>query len=268
MAKRKAVFFDIDNTIWDFHNVIPESTVRAIRALRRNGHLALLCSGRTRGFIRDPALLNIGFDGIISGCGTLLEFDGKTLFYYSVSKDMALRTLKTVQNYGFRSILEGREHLYLNPEDFANDLYGEKLRRDMGEHLFNISDHWGEWEFSKFSCDTRGCDQAAGVAALSEDYDAIIHNENVVEFVPKGFDKGTGIQRLCELIGQDLDNTVAFGDSVNDLGMFAVCGTSVCMGNGVDAAKLAADMVTSALDDNGIWNGCLRLGLIGEEDAV
>ena len=33
----KAVFFDIDGTIWDAHMWIPESTKRAIRALRENG---------------------------------------------------------------------------------------------------------------------------------------------------------------------------------------------------------------------------------------
>lgn len=262
MAERKALFFDIDNTIWDFRNHIPDSTVEAIRSLRRNGHLALLCSGRTRGYIRHPDLLGIGFDGIISGCGTLLEYGGETLFYYRLPPETALKAVETAREWGFRSILEGRDYLYMDPEEFAGDAYGDKLRHDLGDRLRSISGNWGTWEISKFSCDTRDCDQAGGLAALAEDFDAIVHTRNVAELVPKGFHKGDGIRRLCGKIGVALEDTVAFGDGANDLGMFAVCGASVCMGNGADAAKRAADLVTTALDEDGIWNACKTLGLI------
>ena len=50
-----------------------------IRMLRENGHLAFR-SGRTRAFIQDERLLALGFDGIVAGCGTWIEMDGKTLF--------------------------------------------------------------------------------------------------------------------------------------------------------------------------------------------
>ena len=72
----KAAFFDIDGTLWDSCNEIPESTVEAIRKLRENGNLAFLCSGRTRAYIQNPSLLEIGFDGIVSGCGTMIEYRG------------------------------------------------------------------------------------------------------------------------------------------------------------------------------------------------
>ena len=259
---KTAVFFDIDNTIWDFHNHIPESTKSAIRALREKGSLAFLCSGRARGFIRDPSLLEIGFDGIVSGCGTLLEYEGETLFYHRIPDEIALRSVETARRFGFRSILEGREWLYMDVEEFAGEPYGEKLRRDLGERLRSIRDEWGKWEFSKFSCDTRNCDQAAGLAALAEDFDAIVHNEYVVELVPRGFSKGEGIRRICGILGVDLTDTVAFGDSANDLSMFEVCGRSVCMGNGSEAAKRAAGMVTTSLEEDGIWNACKALSLI------
>ncbi|MDD6057704.1 MAG: HAD hydrolase family protein, partial [Clostridiales bacterium] len=42
---KKAVFFDIDGTIWDEHMQIPASTVTAVQRLRENGHYAFLCSG-------------------------------------------------------------------------------------------------------------------------------------------------------------------------------------------------------------------------------
>lgn len=44
MSMRKAIFFDIDGTLWDWNNEIPKSTVQALYSLRKNGHLTFLCS--------------------------------------------------------------------------------------------------------------------------------------------------------------------------------------------------------------------------------
>jgi predicted mannosyl-3-phosphoglycerate phosphatase (HAD superfamily) len=44
---KKLLFFDIDGTLWDNRSRIPESTVRAIRRARENGHLAFINSGRS-----------------------------------------------------------------------------------------------------------------------------------------------------------------------------------------------------------------------------
>ena len=65
-------FFDIDNTLWDFHMNIPESTKEAIRCLHENGHYVFLNSGRARAMIRDPRLFadavrfeRIGYDAMM-----------------------------------------------------------------------------------------------------------------------------------------------------------------------------------------------------------
>ena len=65
---KKVVFLDIDGTIWDAVNYIPESTVTAIHKMQENGHAVFINSGRSRSFIREQKLLDIGFDGIVSGC--------------------------------------------------------------------------------------------------------------------------------------------------------------------------------------------------------
>lgn len=259
---KKAVFFDIDGTLWGFDNQIPESAKRAIHALQKNGHLAFLCSGRSRAFIREPELLKIGFDGIVSACGAMIEYKGEIVFLKELERELLIRTVSTLRRYGFCPILEGKEYLYMDLEDFRGDPYGKKLEAEMGEHLRPISPYWGEWEVCKFSCATVNADQKGCMEALKEDFDFIVHNEFVVEIVPKGFHKGTGIRKVCELLGVDPADTFAFGDSVNDLGMFEAAGTAVAMGNGTQAAKDAADYVTDSLYEDGIWNACRHFGLI------
>jgi len=259
--QKKAVFFDIDGTLWDIDNHIPNSTREAIRLLRLNGHLAFINSGRCRAYIRHPDLLSLDFDGIVSGCGTMIEYQGETIFCELIDRPFLESTIRLIRSYGFRPILEGPEFLYMDDEEFAGDFYGEKVKREMGEQLRSIEGEWGNWDVCKFSCATVDADTDACFKALEKDFDFMVHNAAVVEIVPKGHHKGTGIGKVCELLGMDIADTIAFGDSVNDLGMLQSAGFSVVMGNGADAAKEQADYVTAPLCEDGIWKACRHLGL-------
>ncbi len=53
---------------------------------------------------------------------------------------------------------------------------------------------------------------------------------------------------------------IAFGDGENDLSMFSAVGTSVAMGNAQDTVKAAATYVTTAVDDDGIYNAAKHFG--------
>jgi hydroxymethylpyrimidine pyrophosphatase-like HAD family hydrolase len=72
---KKAVFFDLDNTLWvETTGRMPESTKEAMRRLKENGVYIFLCTGRTRGFIRNKKILDLEFDGFVTGCGTHVDF--------------------------------------------------------------------------------------------------------------------------------------------------------------------------------------------------
>ena len=89
----KAIFFDIDGTLWDEKFQIPESTKKAFEMLKNNGHLTFICSGRTLSYIQDERLLALGFDGIVAGCGTYVEKAGEVLFYKRIEEEVLERTL-------------------------------------------------------------------------------------------------------------------------------------------------------------------------------
>ncbi len=84
----------------------------------------------------------------------------------------------------------------------------------------------------------------------------------VVEFVPNVILKGSGIASVCYLLDIDISDTFAFGDSANDIGMIRHAGIGIAMGNGTDAVKNAADYVTTAMMEAGIWNACRHFKLI------
>ena len=90
---------------------------------------------------------------------------------------------------------------------------------------------------------------------LCEELDFLVHPGDafqVVEFIPKGSSKATGIHKLCELLGVDIADTYALGDSVNDLDMLEAVGHGIAMGNGTSAAKDVAEYVTAPLWEDGV----------------
>ena len=258
------LFFDIDGTIWDYKNDIPDSTIEGIRRARAKGHKCFLNSGRARAFINNEKLLGIGFDGIVSACGTRIEHEGKVIYSKLVEKADAVRTVETVRKYGFKPILEGHTYLYMEQEDFLGDMFAEKVIREMGDKLRGIDECWGEWEMHKLSCATEVPeeDRLKCFDELSDIYDLMIHDTRVVEMVPKGFNKGTGIEKVCELLGEDVKNTFAFGDSINDKEMLLTAGVGVAMGNSRGNTRDFADYVTDDLYNDGIFKALNHFGLI------
>ena len=57
------------------------------------------------------------------------------------------------------------------------------------------------------------------------------------ETANRRYNKGSGIKQVCAAIGVDPADSICFGDSLNDLPMFAAAGFSVCMGNGGGGGK-------------------------------
>ena len=258
----KILFFDIDGTLWNWKNEIPESTKKAIRLTREKGNLVFINSGRSRGYIQNRELLGIGFDGIVSGCGTLIEYRDKVIYEHEIPGNQAVRIVSGVRGYGWKPVLEGREYLYMDDEEFADDWYGQKLKRELGDRLKPLTEEWGRWKLQKLSCNIQGAETEDCVKEFEGEFDFIMHDLAVCELVPRPHSKGTGIRKVCSLLGIPVSETVAFGDSVNDTEMLRTAGLSIVMGSGSDRAKAIADHVTTAQEQDGIWNACVHFGLV------
>lgn len=63
-------------------------------------------------------------------------------------------------------------------------------------------------------------------------------------------------------MGVPLADTVAIGDSDNDLTMIEVAGIGIAMGNGEQCAKDAADWAADAVDASGLAHAFERLGVV------
>jgi Cof subfamily protein (haloacid dehalogenase superfamily) len=72
-----------------------------------------------------------------------------------------------------------------------------------------------------------------------------------LDVTAKGWDKGSVMQRLTELLTVKIERTAAIGDGPNDIAMFKQAGMSIAMGQAVDNVKLYAKYTTDSNDDDG-----------------
>ncbi len=77
-----------------------------------------------------------------------------------------------------------------------------------------------------------------------------------------GCSKGLAMEKLAETLGIPMADTVAIGDSSNDLEMLQRAGTSIAMGNATQNIRDMADYVTTDVTADGIWNALDWLGVL------
>ena len=67
----------------------------------------------------------------------------------------------------------------------------------------------------------------------------------------KGVNKGTGLKKLCEISGIDINSVSAVGDSKNDITFFnAAGGRRFAVSNACDELKSIADEIICSNDEN------------------
>lgn len=73
-----------------------------------------------------------------------------------------------------------------------------------------------------------------------------------IEINNKGANKGDGLKGLCNVIGLDMSEVMAFGDGGNDLEMIEQAGYGIAMANGEEEVKQKAKFVTLSNDEDGV----------------
>nr|WP_255654624.1 Cof-type HAD-IIB family hydrolase [Cohnella sp. REN36] len=73
-----------------------------------------------------------------------------------------------------------------------------------------------------------------------------------IEINPIGISKATAIAEVCRMIGCDMSEAVAVGDSLNDLAAIKAVGLGVAMGNAQEEVKAQADAITASNQEDGV----------------
>lgn len=108
---RKIVFLDVDGTIVDYENQIPDSAVAAIRQARAKGHLVYVCTGRSKAEMPE-VIWSIGFDGMIGGNGSYVEHEENVLMHQLIPLDVEKRVVDWLEDRGLEFYLESNNGLF------------------------------------------------------------------------------------------------------------------------------------------------------------
>ena len=268
------VLLDIDGTLVDYRTDLPASAAAAVRTARAGGHRVYLCTGRSRAEIY-PELWQLGVDGLIGGNGSYVESSGEVIFHQVMDAAVVAEAIDWMSGDGLGYYLECNSGLFGSadlPQRAAAAIgrpgaEGEQFVRSVFPAM--IYQPWPvPVDVNKISFALRPdvdldalAERFAGRAGI-DSWSAMGKGAEFGEIGQLGIHKGAAIERLAAHLGVPTAGLIGMGDARSDLEMFAVCGTSVAMGNAPADVQAAADLVTDHVDDDGLAKAFVRLGLI------
>ncbi|MBQ4030504.1 MAG: HAD family hydrolase [Bacilli bacterium] len=253
MENIKCIFLDIDGTVDNKKRITPPFTREILGRLKEKDILAVICSGRMTSYA-----VNKSFK---ANCSNYVIADNGSVVYDYLNKKVI-----------FESVF---------PKELCSTI-GEICKESKVECLFNIIDgcyRYGDYNYHKFK---RGR-KTTNIKKIKENITQIIISSIFIEDMIKvrdailelgnvqvsntnmgkdlllgkayycdlnivGNSKGKAVLELIKYLNIKQEETMCFGDSMNDLSMFNACHYKVAMKNASDELKSIADYITE--DDN------------------
>lgn len=277
---KKIIFLDVDGTLTQPSGGVSQKVQGAIRKARENGHYVFLCTGRSKTGIKD--LIPIGLDGFICSAGGYIEIDGKKVYESFLSDENIQEARDIFERNHVLFNLEGTYHTYQDEAmsqvfmkgESSKEIKNSEMERLMREQkdTFNIRS-LKEYDDNPVPIHKicfvalQDTDLEEPRQLLSDQYVFVVHeifSHDTVngEIIIKGTNKGEAIKRVVEILGLSMKDTIAFGDSMNDLEMMKECEYSVVMENGSQELKKYATTICESVGDDGVYHEMKRLGLL------
>ena len=271
----KLIFLDIDGTLVKAGtNTPPASAMEAIRKAQKNGHKVFLCTGRNIGMA--APVYKLGFDGIIALAGGYVVADDELIYDQPMPEEDTEDLLKIFHEDGVFCTVETKDQSF-GDENLSDFLDGagegnseiERWRKALKESLGirPMSEYEGEGAYKIVIMCNDDSQLERAREKYEKDYDFVIqvaegHGCLNGELINRCFDKGRAVRMIADHYGVDMEDTVGFGDWMNDLKMIEAVGTSLCMGNGADALKEISDYVLRDVEHDGLAQGFELLNLV------
>lgn len=282
-----AAFYDLDGTILDLDYISPR-TIAAMEAVHEAGCANVVSTGRNLPIVPEAIKLPCVDYYITVNGGQILDAAGNHLVSKAIPQELALELAKWLHEEGAGlncltstgAYFENRLVSYMTQAvhriDTSSTLTDDGLDKeitsqpnkftvdDITPELMRIDGKTNFVEKMGACFDTRA-DLERDLAILNErgDLQIAVVTPTEIEITLVGVEKGSGVEWITDHLGLTRDQTVAFGDSGNDLPMQPAVGTFVAVGNASDLVKEKADAIVDSMWDDGVakW---LEAALRGE----
>ncbi|MDP4109895.1 MAG: Cof-type HAD-IIB family hydrolase [Bacillota bacterium] len=258
----KAVFVDIDGTLTDLKtNIIPESAKEAVSAARKRGVLVCVASGRhTRAKEESEAIRDMEFDAYVSLNGQICYLPDGKVYHKNRLDDHDVRiVVDFAKSTPFPCVFATLNNLFASfIDDRLINAYGsvgitlpETMPIDeiVKNEIFMICPLI-DTELESLILSKLGRCEITRWFPLSAD------------IVAKNGGKHIGLQKTLELFNIDISESIAFGDSSNDITMLKSAGIGVAMGGSAKEVLAAADYIAPPVSEDGLYKTFLKFGII------
>ncbi len=243
------IAIDSDGTLRHSDGTITNETKSTISKLVRNGNVVVICTARPRYHglrISDEVGLS---DYLISSNGTeVLDIKNNNVimsYYlpkyiikkiYKDSKRNNLRVVFVCDNMEYVTKFTRNDSQVLLDDNNFEEVLSKKIKQIMviGSEKKAILEYKSKIE------------SIYKVVDSSNEF----NNEIYFSIVNKKSSKGNAIKRLSKYL--KISDIIAIGNDKNDLSMFEVANTSVCVNNACTMIKNKADIITESNDEDGV----------------
>jgi hydroxymethylpyrimidine pyrophosphatase-like HAD family hydrolase len=251
----RLVATDLDGTLLRSDNTVSRTTRDALAAATAAGAVHIIVTGRSVPWTRH-VLDDLGYDGLaVCGQGAQVYDAGAHRLLTSVTLDRQLAGLalaKVEAEVGPLALAASRDGLSGEVLIGPGYLYNPKLPVI---HLTDDSELWRE-PLNKLYLqhpDLTDDELAEAARRVAGDLVGVIMaGEGIVELLPLGLSKATGLSLAARRLGVTAEQTIAFGDMPNDIPMFGWAAHGVAMANAHPDLKAVADEITASNDEDGI----------------
>ena len=257
------IFFDIDETLYrKATNYLPESTARAIRALKARGIIPAIATGRTLAALPDKVRALADAEGIelfVTINGQYNAFRGEPIACNPMSLAEIERFTALFRRHGWDYTFVGAEKM---ASSSSNPRVNEALA-GIGPYIVD-PDYYRHQPVYQFLLYIDPTEETTlnDSGELGREYHAMRWHPFSVDLLHAEGSKARGIRSVCAALGVPLAETMAFGDGLNDVEMFKTVGFGVAMGDGRDELKALAKYITTPLEQHGVYNALVHLGII------
>lgn len=253
----RLVALDLDGTLLRSDKTISQRTLQTIQTARDQGVVVAIATGRMYSTARAYGrILGLGDMPMVLYAGGLIQTveSGKKLYEKAISVEDAKAVLAIAKEKGWQM------QTYIDDvlRTAVSDHWIQEYERKTGAHAVICGDDAYQPQGSCNKILSRSTHEellqrkAYIDQQLPGKLQILFSEDTYLEIMPTGVNKGTGLQRLADLYGISIEETMAVGDSQNDIDMLKVAGVSVTMENAHDEIKKVADHVTASNDEDGV----------------
>lgn len=253
--KKKLVAFDADGTIIDYNvgGVVVESTRKAITKLKKAGHIPAIITGRSYN-MTDRLAADLGIEYMVVLNGAQIFRRDELLVSNSLGEELSMNLLDKINSLDLPVLAFDAKYIYYRK---ISDRWREFINASINMESNMIPIEEGRYNFAAiFSYG----DKDLLADAICEIEGIEFHNDRN-EISVEGVNKGNALKTLARILEIEIEDTIAFGDGINDISMLKAAGTGVAIHSGNPDAHAAADQV-AAKGPDAIYTYLKSAGLI------